>query len=173
MAQVSHNSFQVTTLRGEQFCIDLNQGLIEGCAISVLLVGLLLSRCLALLRSQPLYETLVVQFPKDNFQQEVTLKEIGWTDEWLIFSDAVEHMGAMLGLWREVLGTLGWEMNHAKTQFMCTATYPQPLVIEGFGIQPSTSLSWLGCILTESGSANEHVRHRVFLGRAAWSILLR
>ena len=64
-------------------------------------------------------------------------------------------------------------MNPTKTQFLCTSLYPEPISFEGCRIEPSQSIKWLGCILTPSGAAKEHVEHRLSLALAAWQLLNR
>ena len=86
-------------------------------------------------------------------------------------ADTTASMRGLLYLWQEVLRGFGWRLNPEKTQFFCTNVYPEPIEFEGCSIEPSYSFKWLGCILTSTGVATDHVEHRISLALAAWQLL--
>ena len=136
MAQVAGNAFDICTIKGEHFVIDLRKGIVEGSPISVLLVGLLLSRFLLLLRSAPSFSDTVVKFPGDAHQAELTLDSKGWVDDWIVFGSSIPSLENTLRLWQNVLATMGWEIHSLKTEFLCASVFEESLRIGETVISP-------------------------------------
>ena len=173
MAQVACNRFEITTVRGDVVCVDLQQGLIEGAAVSIMLIGLLLTRFLQQLRSEDEYKQCSVTLPFDEFQPPITLKEAGWIDDWVLFADSVQNMERLLHLWSRVLQQIGWSIHVRKIEFLCTSQCPQHLCFEDNNIAPCGSFVWLGCKILNTGRATAHVHHRTTLATASWRLLIR
>ena len=140
-------AFDIGTMKGEHFVIDLCRGIVEGSPISVLLVGLLLSRFLLLLRSAPSFSEAVVMFPGDAHQPKLTLDSKGWIDDWIVFGSSIPSLENALRLWQNVLATMGWEIHNLNTEFLCTSVFEERLRVGENVVSPSDSFTWLGCTI--------------------------
>ena len=107
MAQLVSNTFRITTIRGDEVEVDLNCGLVEGATCSVLIIGLLLTYFLQKLRSSSTYNQFAYSLPSDDHQPAVPLGEIGWIDDWVLFTESVAKMQGLLELWSSVLRDMG------------------------------------------------------------------
>ena len=166
--QLLGNTLVLKTVRGDTVHICMQQGLLEGSPISVLAVGLLLTRFLQQLRGAEAYKLVTAALEGDQYQQPIPLCEKCWIDDWVLFAHSADDLRVQLEIWKDLLGAFGWQINYSKTQVMFVSSYPQELEISGCKLEAVKSFVWLGCKFVDTGLAREHVEHRIALATAAW-----
>ena len=149
----------------------MERGLVEGSPISVFIIGLVVSYFLQVLREKPGYRENIAVLEGDALHDTLALQERGWIDDWAIFSNSVDGMLILLNLWEKTLHEFWWNLHHEKTELLAVTGAQFPLVLQASCIKYTDSITWLGCSISASGSAQSHIRLRTTKAISAWQIL--
>ena len=133
----------------------------------------MLTRVIANVSSNPLFDLHVAQLEADRMQRGVPLPPIGWLDDWLLLATSLDSLAQLLNIWDSCFGQANWKIKWSKTEILGNASAFTEFTWRNQRFTIRSTMKYLGCILSSDGSARSHVQSRVSLYFGAWGELCK
>ena len=113
-------------------------------------------------------------FPAFRDNLGVRLDAAGWVDDWAVGSNTAQGLVAIITLVSNMLQSLGMSLAIDKTSWLAISIENPPLTIyiSGHALQRSTSVVYLGALLS-CGGVLDHIDYRSKRMQASWGQLHR
>ena len=149
----------------------MQRGIVEGLPTSSLLLAIVLTSVFRRLERDPEFHANLLRLPGGYGVPELLVQPAGWVDDWLLFAPSVLSFQILIQRFSALLNNLGMSLALDKIGWFHNSAVPPTILmyIDGQPIHKSTTLRYLGAMISPRADVYVHLAYRECQLAAAWA----